>query len=187
MQQPFNEIRILTLKNNLSYSFAKHFVSYFPKNSKLYIKNVREKVSMEILWKGNPISCTKTFGRLNCSLFMKERLDIINVLWDNAEKRLINSNNELYGACRHKPKFHRYINTTNSSADEGPSPERGDVTANYYPSPIESSRSNKYCTYIDTNNTGILNVVSEEGEGSTPSISNSTSRDFKYDRRIFRN
>ena len=54
---------------------------------------------------------------------MKERLLILKALGDNAEKRLINSNNELYGACRHKLKFHRYT-TTNSNTDDRINPEK---------------------------------------------------------------
>ena len=38
----------------------------------------------------------------------------------------INSNSEIYGACRHRPKFHRYT-CCSPSADEGQSPERGKV------------------------------------------------------------
>ena len=50
---------------------------------------------------------------------MKEKLEILKALGDNAKKRLINSNNELYGACKHRLKFHRFTNTTNSSTDKG--------------------------------------------------------------------
>ena len=32
--------------------------------------------------------------------------------------QLINSSNEIYGACRHRTRFHRYINVTESNADE---------------------------------------------------------------------
>ena len=34
-------------------------------------------------------------------------------------KNVINSSNELYGACRHKCKFHRYRLCDSSSTDEG--------------------------------------------------------------------
>ena len=124
MNQHFIETRALVNKNETSDSFAKHFASHFPKNEKIATKDVRAKVKMDILWKGNPILCSKSFGKLNCSLCMKERLLILKTLGDNAKKRLINSNNELYGACRHKPKFHRYT-TTNSNTDEGINPEKG--------------------------------------------------------------
>ena len=83
---------------------------------------------------------------------MKERLLILKALGDKMDKkRLINSNNELYGACRHKPKFHRYT-TYNSSADEGQfSPER-DTSSTVTPS-LYSGKFNRklnICTNIDT-------------------------------------
>ena len=37
---------------------------------------------------------------------------------------LINSSNEIYGACRHKPKFHRFFKLNNLSADKGFNPEK---------------------------------------------------------------
>ena len=42
-------------------------------------------------------------------------------------KNVINSNNEIYEACRDKPKFHRYARLQTASTDEGLlSPERSD-------------------------------------------------------------
>ena len=35
------------------------------------------------------------------------------------EEDLINSASELYGACRHRPSFHRYSITQPTSTDEG--------------------------------------------------------------------
>ena len=37
---------------------------------------------------------------------------------------LINSSNEIYGACRHKLKFHRFFKLNNLSADKGVNPEK---------------------------------------------------------------
>ena len=48
---------------------------------------------------------------------MRERLEILKA-FKTQPLRLINSSNELYGACRHRPVFHRYTNYT-TSADEG--------------------------------------------------------------------
>ena len=40
-------------------------------------------------------------------------------------QNLINSSNKMYGACRHKTKFHRYTNSQTCSADDGrTSPEK---------------------------------------------------------------
>ena len=44
--------------------------------------------------------------------------------------KLINSRSEIYGACRHKTRFHRYTKNGLPSTDEGDTPERalGDLT-----------------------------------------------------------
>ena len=52
----------------------------------------------------------KTFGTINCALCMKERLEILKFS-KNTPHLLINSSTEFYGACRHKPRFHRYLTT----------------------------------------------------------------------------
>ena len=43
---------------------------------------------------------------------MKERLDILKVLKDEEDlsDKVIKSNINIYGACRHKPEFYRYKN-----------------------------------------------------------------------------
>ena len=126
---------------------------------------------MDILWKGNPISCSKSFGKLNCLLCMKERLLILKTPGDNAEKRLINSNNELYGACRHKSKFHRYT-TTNSNTDEGINPEKGIDFSVGSPS-LTSQESNntldtRMCIFIDTNIFSDVDVPFENHDAISP-------------------
>ena len=99
---------------------------------------------MKILWEGNPIYCVKSFGKLNFPLCMKEMLEILKALGENTEKILINSNNRLYGVCRHKSRFHRYTNTTNSNTDDGINPEKG----------IEFSVGSPSFYSQDSNNTG---------------------------------
>ena len=79
---------------------------------------------------------------------------MLQKLGDNKEKRLINSNNELYGACRHKSKFHRYT-TTNSNTDEGLDPEKGINFSVKSPSFTSQESNNtldtRMCIFIDTN------------------------------------
>ena len=56
---------------------------------------------------------------------MREKIEIYNALKDKKRKgKLINSANELYGACRHKTRFHRFTMLQNPSADDGRSPEK---------------------------------------------------------------
>ena len=87
-------------------------------------------MKVSILWQGKPISSMKTFRKLNCNLCMNERLQILNASQADKllkTKKLINSSTEIYGLCRHKPKFHRYALLQKSSTDEGlTSPKRSD-------------------------------------------------------------
>ena len=76
----------------------------------------------QILWQANPISCMKTFGKLNCTLCMRERVEILQA-YQQEKTKLINSKMEIFGACHHKTTFHRFLkeNRTvkSSSTDDG--------------------------------------------------------------------
>ena len=97
----------LVNKRNYSDIFARHFANIFLQGAKIACQDVRLKTQVGVLWEGNPISCMKSFGRLNFSLCMKEWLHILKRLCTDPTT-LINSSNELYGACRHYTRFHRY-------------------------------------------------------------------------------
>ena len=89
--------------------------------------DVRNITNVEITWQGNPTSSIKTFKNLNCNLCTKEHLEIYKAMkldCKNNSKLLINSLNELYGGCRHNPKFHRYCNICPESADEAIAAEK---------------------------------------------------------------
>ena len=62
MNQHFSEVRSLVTKNLICDTFAKHFAKHFTKGEKKSTRDVRDKVSMEILW-----SCVKSFGK-KCSI-----------------------------------------------------------------------------------------------------------------------
>ena len=73
MDQHFGDVVKLVNKGDKSDSFASHFAKHFSddkKDVKVKRKDVRSMVKMDILWQGNPISCMKTFGQLNCRLCM---------------------------------------------------------------------------------------------------------------------
>ena len=137
MTTHYPEARNLVNKGVSSDSFAKHFASHFEKNDNkkkeilISANQIWKLGKIDILWQGNPISAMKTFGKLNCILCMNERLQLLKALKvDKMEntRKLINSSNELYGACRHKTKFHRYQICETSSTDEGlKSPKKSDV------------------------------------------------------------
>ena len=137
MNDHFAETRNQINKGLVSDSFAKHFASHFKtvsKNSQISSGDIRKITKVSILWQGNPISSMKTFGKINCNLCMMERMEILKAkkLDElNGEHKLINSSKELYGACRHKTKFHRYRSFKKPiSTDEGCiNPERSEQIA----------------------------------------------------------
>jgi hypothetical protein len=99
-------------------SYAKHFAAQFSNLDILTPNLQRNSITCEILWQGNPINVVKTFGTPKCALCNKERLEILKNSRKTPES-LINSCNQIYGACRHKPKFHtsRYESRTPSTDD----------------------------------------------------------------------
>ena len=86
--------------------------------------DIRNIVEVDILWKGNTISHMKKFGTNQCGLCMRERLAILSTMRNdelNNKNLLINASSELYGACRHRTRFHRFMKniTPTPSTDEG--------------------------------------------------------------------
>ena len=120
MRQHFGETQRLITKGEFSDSFAKHFANHF--SEKPTPQQIREKIKLELIWQGNPLSAVKTFRQHNCVLCMRERIEIVKMLKEQPGK-LINSCAEIYGTCRHNPKFHRfYVQST--STDEREKRER---------------------------------------------------------------
>ena len=110
--QHLTEVCALANKGKTSDTFAKHFAAHYSnENGKLKTGEARKMMEISIAWQGNAISCNKSFGKMNCSLCMKERLIILQ-LSKKDPASIINTSNEFYGACRHKPRFHRYTTTT---------------------------------------------------------------------------
>ena len=122
--------------------FAAHFASLVPKGTER--KNIKSfvKVKVEIIWQGNLISCVKTFGTKSCKLCAKERYEILKLTRNNP-RMAINKCNEVHGACRHKPRFHRFDQSqnANTSTDESGKDER--VTRPSSTTSVESGSSDK--------------------------------------------
>ena len=76
MGQHYSDVRALVNTGKLSDSFAAHFASHFKKKECTAAK-VRKMVEMRVLFEGNPISCSKSFGKLTCSLCMAKRMEIL--------------------------------------------------------------------------------------------------------------
>ena len=124
MQQHTQETKSLVLTGKKSDTYANHFASLVPEGTKRSEISDFIKIKVEILWQGNPISTVKTFGRRCCKLCARERLEILK--FEAKEPGLmINKRDEVHGACRHKPRFHRFEPaTTIASTDESSKDER---------------------------------------------------------------
>ena len=95
-------------------SFAKHYskqMTNFKKFENTAIhKLLRNSYTSKVLWQGNSISTVKTFGTSHCVLCNQERLHIFYRFKKDPGK-LINFCNQIFGACKHKTRFHRYKST----------------------------------------------------------------------------
>ena len=137
MQQHVQDVRRLVISDKSSDSFAAHFANLVPSNIKnKAIKDLLE-FKVEIIWKGNPMSCVKTFGTRMCKLCAKERMAIVKMCKLSPTK-IINKCNEVYGACRHKPRFHRFEQHSTAGTDESKKGRKGNKS-----SPSKSSRKKK--------------------------------------------
>ena len=87
-----------------SSSFAAHCAQHF--EEKPSPKETRERMRFEVIWQGDPMSMMKTFSKLGCRLCMRERIETIKATCKDPTK-VINTNLEIHGACRHNPHFHR--------------------------------------------------------------------------------
>ena len=119
MQQHFNDVKKLHNLGEKSDSYAKHFAGMLANFEKEEVTPSVQRggIKCSILWHGNPISAVKTFGTRNCALCSRERVEILKHCRKNPQS-IINSCNEIYGACRHNSKFHRYAKAETPSTDE---------------------------------------------------------------------
>ena len=76
MEQHFQDIAQKVANNKNMDSFAAHFAKYF--TQKPGPQECREIISFDILSTVNHIGSMKTWGKLSCTLFMKERIEIID-------------------------------------------------------------------------------------------------------------
>jgi hypothetical protein len=119
MQGHIQDVKNLFISDKSSDSFASHFASLIPEGT--IKKNVKDfvEIKVDILWQGDPLSCLPTFGTRTCKLCAKEWYAIIK-LTRMTPHLAINKCNEVHGACRHRPRFHRFDHSenSNSSTDE---------------------------------------------------------------------
>jgi len=124
MQQHFNEVQKFVKLGEKLDSCAKHFATQFHVTN-LSSVNQHGGITCSII--GKPISAVNTFATKKCALCAKERIAILKQSRSNPHL-LINSNNEIYGACRYRPHFHRYAKQTTPNTDESINDERASPT-----------------------------------------------------------
>ena len=112
------DVKTLVERGKKSDSFASHMAEHFEKGSSINAQQVRAKIKIDIIWQGNPINCMKSFKSFGCTLCNKEKCEIMKCTLKN-ENNTMNYCSEIYGACRHNSKFHRFINVTDTSTDDG--------------------------------------------------------------------
>ena len=95
---------ILMVQMRLHAIFSTLFVvKLFQENKKIVCDNT----TIEILWKGNPISCLKNVGKTRCGLCMKERRAILTA-WRVNKPNFLNTKNEIFVACLCKSRFFQF-------------------------------------------------------------------------------
>jgi hypothetical protein len=123
MQQHVQDVKRLVTQGKSSDSFAAHFARSVPEGTEKKQINGFVKIKVDILWQGDPLATVKTFGTKKCKLCAKERVAILRMT-KFTPHLAINTNNEIYGACRHKPRFHRFDLCIPASTDESVKDER---------------------------------------------------------------
>ena len=73
MQQHVQDVKRLVVSEKSSDSFATHFANLVPPKTEKKAINGFVKFKVELLWKGDPLACVKTFGTKRCKLCAKER------------------------------------------------------------------------------------------------------------------
>ena len=89
-------------------SFAKHMVRHFDSIPKA--GQIRDLCTFEIIRAINPFSFMRGIRTYECRLCMEEKVEILKAKKNNP-RTLINENSDIYGPCRHRTKFHRYLCT----------------------------------------------------------------------------
>ena len=153
----YADVLRLVKKNQSSDTFAKHFASTITNEPNPTPKILRTRMRFSILWQGNPVSVQKSFGTKNCVLCMKERTTILKCMYETPNL-LINNNSEIYGSCRHKPRFHRF-SPPSTGTDE--SYEGRKSSSHNSPTPENSEKT------LDLDNTN-TNIRVEDQLRSTP-------------------
>ena len=90
-------------------SFATHFAKICGdcKNSNAVKAKLKEAISVEVIWQGDAIKCTKSARTRDCRLCMMERKQIMQAMCDDKYK-VINENDDIYASCKCSTRFHEF-------------------------------------------------------------------------------
>jgi hypothetical protein len=146
-QEHFREVIQLLKTGKKTDTFASHFAKHFEGKDIPSTTDVRDICKIEVIWQGNATSAMKSFRKHNCALCLKERIEIAKK-WYSNPKRLINSNLEIYGFCKHRPHFHRYPTSNPSRADESITLEKSPTHSLVEMEFNDSPGAELYCTEI---------------------------------------
>jgi hypothetical protein len=81
-------------------SYGIHFTGIWPRGAAAPLPGMQwDLIKCDILWKGNPISVVKTFGKTTYNLCNRERMEIVK-LSRSTHDILINSCLEIHDTCR---------------------------------------------------------------------------------------
>ena len=98
------------LKNGQKlYSFATHFEQRF--GATMSHTDLRKYMMSKVEEQLKPIGTMETFTKPNCNLCIEECLTILKNLCEKCVT-VMNKDSEIYGACRHKTTFHRFLLST---------------------------------------------------------------------------
>ena len=101
-------IRLLSNRQK-SDSFAAHSEQHF--NTTMYRTYLRKYMMFKLVKQLNLIGAMNTLAKPNCNLCMQERLETLKTLCDK-RVTVMNTNSDIYGACRHKTTFHQFCLST---------------------------------------------------------------------------
>ena len=90
------------------------------------------------------MTAVKTFGKDRCLLCNQERLNIFKWFRLKPDK-LINKCHEIYGACKHKPKFHRFKTALSSTDESKRTKVRMEKVTTEANLPVEGQASIRFC------------------------------------------
>jgi len=73
-QHTISETRAMIERSKKSDTSASHFACHFHKGKQVTPGDIRKIMNFKVVWQGNPISCTKTFGSLTVHYAWEKRL-----------------------------------------------------------------------------------------------------------------